>query len=388
MDPRAKIKADIKSYENQKKLKNLYTAATTAALAGAGIAGYKGMKGTALGLGSSAFGTGFLRRRAAREEHAALNRVKRFYNLRDKGPLFNLAAILPESEKRAMLGSAIEAASAIAGHPLPHGAGLSIDLATLPFLATAAGKGLRRLMAIAAKQDLGKPLTNTQKILSSVMQGAEGIRGGARTLATKWLKHPVAVSAIDYPAKYLGPLISGQEVGKHYVAPAYRAISKYSPRHADLFLDIVEGGKKSRWAMRDLKLDKARIDSFIADMGGVASFGKAAVSADKKIEDLVKKHFLPEKLQATGSSIKAFRKNITGAGKAIGFGGAMALGGHAAGSIRKKNPREQMASDLASITRVKTAMMDAMLATPAKKQIPPMAPIPDGVSTGNETPAL
>ena len=126
-EPKQKVRQDIKAYEHFKLLKGLATAGGLASAGVAGIGSFKGnpwMKGIGL---TGAFTGGFARGWAKKEEHSALNRVKRFYDLRERPQLFNINAVIPGGggrEKTAVVGGAAEAISGIMS-ALAHTGGIS-----------------------------------------------------------------------------------------------------------------------------------------------------------------------------------------------------------------------------------------------------------------------
>lgn len=197
--PKDKVRQDIKTYEHNKRVKGLMTAGGLGAL---GLAGYGSATKKNLpkytGLGA-ALVAGALRGRAAREEEAALNRVKRYYDLRDKAPssLLSREAYTP-SEKVATFGAVADtitaAISGLKDKLLPSGGtgsfshGLSgatssalapalgsaapvvgslvplgIDYVTLPRIAKGYTEALRDYTHVSLKSEMGLPLTLEEK---------------------------------------------------------------------------------------------------------------------------------------------------------------------------------------------------------------------------------
>ncbi|NDC22535.1 MAG: hypothetical protein EBZ49_00170 [Proteobacteria bacterium] len=413
MTNKDKIRQDIKTYEKYKRLKNLGNVGLVGSLGGLPIAGYKQNKPAAAALLGTSFLSGFVAKRSEREERAALNRIKRFYDLRDTNPMFNLPEILPLQEKRAATGIVGAAAMGL-GHALginvtpaeavaadflatpamlglglwatkqgirvsakrhlgqklsPHGKAYALSIAPLGGLKTLWNKKVvdrfirykpkseRVLNEIIEKQNLGQELTPPQKILYGLYKKhlageklpKEQLKRIVPSLPQKALQKVTGGLAYlaDYPFQFFGPFAESQHIAKNYVVPAHKFLSKYSPKHADLMLDVIGGGQKGKDAITKLKMDKIDVDNFIKDLGKIRSVGKAAENADRAAEDIVKKYFLPEKLKDTSQKMFDIRNRSISAAKMTGLGVGAGLTGSLLGSRKKKNKREEVASHLA-----------------------------------------
>ena len=112
-DPKEKIRSDISRYENQKKLRKLYGVGRLGSMGVAAVGSFKKDPKLIIGGVGGSFLTGFMRSSAAKEESAALGRIKRHYDLRDSGKLINLNAVIPQTEKTAIVSSIADAAIAL-----------------------------------------------------------------------------------------------------------------------------------------------------------------------------------------------------------------------------------------------------------------------------------
>lgn len=212
---------DIRTYENQKKVRNLAGATGLASLATLGVGGYKKSVPMILAGLAGAGASGFAAGEAAKKRGKSLDSIKDRYAVGPKQKVFNLSAILPDRqkvaaiatlEKRAILGSMADSV-----HHLPQHVGLAIDLLSYPFLFMAAKKGLQAMTQIGAKKELGKALSPKQQISSALSEALGNLQSKLLDV-----KNPVG-KPFARGAEFLlhpwitGPIIAqkgGKELGK------------------------------------------------------------------------------------------------------------------------------------------------------------------------------
>lgn len=389
-DPKEKVRSDIKTYENQKKLRKLYGAGRMASLGLAGIGGFKkNPMLTAAGIGG-AFGSGFMRGKSAKEEQAALNRIKRYYDLRDSGKLINLNAVIPGSEKSAAI---IDTAEIIgqAAHMIPYlghymsqaGSFLSrhtpelissaagavtgtslgrvaVDVATMPALARKASGGLRSIAHIAAKKSQGVPLTGTEKM----WLGASDLLGGwsekTRAIPENFLAKANASSGFSkgfnkamYAAtkpkivRYFtnilpdlgSTLFTGKRVGEA-AGEALTQVRKISPTHADLGLKAIESTAGQTELLSKVKEDAAALSKAWNSFSNDTMVGRLLKRQGERSGTNLLQRYASNPAQAAKDveKIKLIEMQAANAGKAIALAAGAGVGGSLLGEYRDRHP--------------------------------------------------
>jgi len=346
-----KVRKDIKTYESNKKIKHLSTAAMIGSAALAVHGGFKGNKNIAIPALGASFASGFARGRSRKEEQAALNRIKRFYDLRNM-------------EKRAVLGGVLEAFSAI-----PHLLGMTdipslshmvndglqtivsspvastiaaatpmaIDIAGLPYIASQTTKSTRNHAYVAAKDTLGMPLTAAEKS----MRGFSTLARSGQLKIEK-MQPGVLKNTATYFKGLFGPWGTGGSVGES-AGVALKEIDKYSPRYKNLFLNAI----KDDAGFEALKMVAAKDAKTLADAGKILDSAvdevpglRSAIRATgRNSEDFVKKivNNPGEAVRAARSFKKTVRKGVAGSKYLLGAG-LLAGIGYGLGNYRKRHP--------------------------------------------------
>lgn len=356
MTDKDKVRKDIQTYENQKKLKSLAHLGTVAGLAGMGYGGFAGNKRILLaGTGASLLG-GYSAGRAQKAREQALGRIKRYYDLRDDR-LINMNAVLPSKEvfkKHAVVGGLLEAATALAGMPLNHLLELggiaastaataghlipaAVDLGATPGLAkwmTSRGFDFAKVFA---KQRLNKPLTPKE-----VSMVGKAFKAQSRIMAANADKTPLLGPVRRYFTSFLaGPAGMGSQIGEQ-AGNVLKQVGEISPRYQELGLEAINNS-----AARSVLVDTAKKD-FATLSKGVESaqttrlskllkrIGKGSAPSIKQLaSDIIER---PEKLEEMVSSYKTWEDSAARAAKAVGAGVGGVFIANALGQMRKPHP--------------------------------------------------
>lgn len=396
MSDKDKVKSDIKRYEHQRSMKSL---ATVGLLGSAGLAAGAAFKRhtplTALGL-SGAFLSGFARGRAGREEGAALGRIKRFYDLRERPKFLNVNAVLPDIEKQGVLGGAAAALLGAAGMHPSHYAPVMIDVATLPYLAGVAKDRTRVHAHVATKHEMGIPLTPDEKILR-----AKSLIATARQEKTRLQKPGIKKLLGQLRGQYAGAATSGGALGEK-IGPAMKELHSLSPtlansalramrpptealhlpfaKHLPTFYRLTGLGKTT-FSPSDPSVIKGMVGRALLLGKNISSRGALADKREKNVRNLVKhfnlrkarlaqgveiadsvidevpglrtvmrltgkggKHFLGNWLEnprAIKHDLQGVRHHVISgvkAGKTLALAGGLALAGSALGHYHKRHP--------------------------------------------------
>lgn len=346
-----KVRKDIRTYENKKRIKHLSTVGMVGGALAAAHGGFKGNKAIAYPALAASFGSGFARGRARREEQAALNRIKRFYDLRGL-------------EKKAVLGGLAEAMSA-----LPHLMGLTdipslthmvnagaeaitspvvastiasttpvmIDIAGLPYIANQTAKSTRHHTYVAAKDVLGVPLSSSEKS----MRGLSTIARSAQMKIDK-MQPGMLKNTAEYFKGLFGPWGTGGSVGES-AGVVLKEIEKYSPRYRDLALNAIKDDvgveALKSVAKKDAKSFLAAgkiLDSAVDEVPGLRG---AIRATGRNSEDFLKKviNNPRDSVRAAHNFKQTVRKGVTGSKFLIGAG-LLAAAGYGLGNYRKRHP--------------------------------------------------
>ena len=330
-------------------------AATAGSLGWAGYGGVKGSKAhSAAGL-SAAFLSGFARGRANREEKAALGRIKRYYDLREKEPLLAM-------KKHAVVGGAVELASSvlmapmgleslshlvqhatsnIAGPALSTMIGASVpsglDLAFLPWLGKKLTQSTRDHAHVAAKDVMGLPLTPDERLLR-----AKSLSAIAKIKQTEAMPEGPAKAVLNWWDQYKGPKATGGKAGE-MAGAALKELHQYSPTLANLGLEAIktpagfdkmvkELGERKKTYQEASKI----LDSTIDVVPGLRPFLKATGRGGQNIVAQVLEH--PQTATEMAQKIKESVTRGVRGGKVVAGGALLAMLGAGLGGLRKRHP--------------------------------------------------
>lgn len=259
-DYKHQVRSDIKRYERQKLMKALYTGGALGSGAAAMIASTKGKKRLSYaGLGAAGI-SAVMRGHAKEEERSALNRVKRYYDLRGNQSLFS-------QEKTAVVGGALEAITGVlgalgsmAGAPIHGGfsewigsglghlnvpevaqqlavstAPVAADLAFLPWVGKKVENSARLHAHIAAKQSMGLPLTPAEALLR-----AKSLSAVAKIRQTEAMPDGTLGKKVrQWFNKYRGPRATGGRLGEQ-AGNVLREVHKFSPTMAQAAVGAIK----------------------------------------------------------------------------------------------------------------------------------------------------
>ena len=264
--------------------------------------------------------------------------MKKRYEVQPRQKLINLRALLPDEDhfkkaasevmvKEALIGSLLHALTAgTAKALLPFG----IDIAALPWLARAAAGSTRKALHVAAKQQMGKPLSSGEKVRAAAINVASAVKDKAHGIKNKPLR-----STAEYATSYLGPYATAAEAGP-MMGKILKEVEKVSPRYADKAIDAIPGGAGQDALLNMLKgdskkfmaanriLQETRTGQFLKNRGGQggAAFLKRYLENPKHaIKDA-------KKLREVEDNIVRAAKFTAAATAAAGA--ANVLGGHRA----------------------------------------------------------
>lgn len=399
---RQKVRKDIQTYENQKKIKRLAQLGTIAGLAGMGYGGFTGNKRILLSSAGTALLGGYGAGRAEKARDQALGRIKRYYDLRDDR-LINVGAVLPSREtfnKHAVAGGVVELLSAIPTlftehwQPMSHwiaqhsapligaAAPTAIDLAATPWLGKQVIKSGRNYAHVMAKHMSGLPLAPSEtRMLGKVLEtkgsleasralkdtpwkavgtqvasdmkskGAlPGMVAGANTIRDKAMR---GLREYFYPIFKAGPTYGaelGTEAGK-----VLKGVGEISPKYRDLGLNAI----KNQAALGQLK-DQATKDLATLSKGVDAAKGTrlaklltrigkgSAPSVKQVVSDIVEN---PEKLEQMVNRYKNFENKAVRGTQAVGAGAGAAIIANAIGQMRGRHPlsKDELPTQLATV---------------------------------------
>lgn len=373
MTDRDKVRKDIQTYENQKKVKRLAQLGTVAGLAGMGYGGFTGDKRILMsGLGASllsSYGAG----RAQKSREQALGRIKRYYDLRDD-KLINMNAVLPSKDtfkKHAILGGLVEAVTGFANMPLSHlieAGGAAVGLA--PYAAKAIGAASPAAIDLAATPGLAKWMTNRgfdfakvfakQQIGKKLTPGEVKMVGKAFSAQSRIMSANADKGRITGPVRRYftgflsGPAGMGSQVGEQ-AGLVLKHVGEISPRYQELGLEAINSPMAREKLLDVAKQDFATLnkgfdaakDTRLARM--LKRIGKgSAPSVKHLVSDIIEN---PAKLEEMVNNYKTLENKTVAGGKAVGAGMGAAIIANALGQVRTKHPlsKDELPTQLTTI---------------------------------------
>lgn len=354
-----KVRKDIKAYEKNKRMKHLSTVAMIGSTAMAAHGGFKSNPHVIIPSLGISFASGFARGRARREEQAALNRIKKHYDLRNTER--------STQEKTAVIGGVIEALSSLPhllgltdtaslSHLVDHGmqmvasspvastvaaaTPMMIDVAGLPLVATMAENSTRNHAYVAAKDTMGK-------VLSPAEKSTRGFSTLARSgqMRIEGMKPGLLKNTATYFKGLFGPMGTGGRLGEN-AGQILKEVDKYSPRYSDLMLNAIKDNNGvealQNVAKKDLKSFAAAgkiLDSAIDEVPGL----RGAIRATGKSSEGFLKNILndPRAAVRAAHDIKTtVRRGVTGSKYLLGAS-ALAAVGYGLGNYRKRHALSQ-----------------------------------------------
>lgn len=387
---REQVRRDIKTYENQKKVKRLAQLGALASAGGMGYSNFKGNKKLLAAMTAGTMASGFLAGKANQKSQRALGRIKKYYDLRDDNKLINMGAVLPTKEdfgKHAMIGGIAEAVSALpslvsdswvpVSHAVQHvmstfgpKVGLIAGAAAPAMIDVAATPGLAKWMTsrgtdfakVFAKQQLGKPLSPKElKMVGSAFKAKGSISAAAAD--TRKVIGPLRRYFTGF---FSGPAGIGSEIGEHAGA-VLKQVGEISPRYQQLGLDAINDTKARNVLLGTAKKDVATLNKGIeaAKETRLAKLltrvGKGSAPSLKQLaSDIVER---PERLEHMVHRYKDFENRVVrGAGATtMGLGGAIAA--NTIAQMRRSHPLAK--DELPKKLSEKVAFLDMMpTATP------------------------
>jgi len=410
---RDQVRRDIKTYENQKKIKRLAQLGTLAAIGGMGYGSFSGNKkllaGSTLATAMGGYGAG----RAHQKSQKALGRIKKYYDLRDDR-LINMNAVLPDKEeikKHAMVGGIAEALSALPSLvsdswvPMSHAVqhvmstfgpkvGLIAGAAAPAMIDVAATPGLAKWMTnrgtdfakVFAKQQLGHKLSQNELKMVGKAFKAKGAIASAAADKTK-LVGPLRRYFTGF---FAGPAGIGSELGEHAGA-VLKHVGEISPRYQNLGLEAINSPKARNVLLETAKSDIATLNKGVeaaktTRLAKLLTFvGRGSAPSLKQLASDIAEH--PHKLEEMVAKYKGVEDKVFRAGQtmATGLGGAIV-----ANTMAKMRPVHPLAKDeLPKKLSEKVAFLDVMPTAPppmpstAKGDVAPRAtPRPRNVASG------
>jgi len=316
---------DIFEYENQQKIKNLMTGAGMASILGAAAGGYRRSipitAASVLGAAMAGYGRG----KAKRKEGEAIDRIRRRYGIRPKKKVFNPEEIFPEKvamEKTAIVGSLMHWMTTGGLGPL------MADVAAIPILARGATRGTRKAIQVAAKQQVGRPLTSGEKTVAALNDISSAVKDQVDKIKPGPL-HTIADLATDF----LGPSATAAKVGPA-IGKAIKEVEKVSPRYADLAIGAIPGGRGQLKLMAQTRRDTKKFKKAL-DIIRETRVGRLTERASGASGPTLLKRYLtnPNKAIADAKRLRKVEDSIIRASKAIAVAGGTGLGMHVVGSL-------------------------------------------------------
>lgn len=357
LDMKSRVRQDIAKYEASKTRKNL---ALSGALAGTGASAVgfarKDPRIAIPGI-SVALLSGFMHGKAKRDGQRALNRLKRFYDLRERPPM---------QQKTAVVGGALEAITGVLGAtdltPLSGGfshwiseglkglgvaagaAGLAqstapfaVDIALLPTVGKKVTKSTREHAYAAAKQQMGMPLSPDEAKMR-----AKSLLATAKIRSREDLSSGPYRSFMRFWDQYKGPKATGGQIGER-AGSILKTVDEISPTLARSALEAIKGDQGAERLGKQLKLRGARyqqaagiLDSAVDVVPGLRSILRMTGKGGKSVlSDLVEN---PRTAKVMAEQVKkTVESGVRGVKGGLGVG-ALALGASLIGQHRKQHP--------------------------------------------------
>lgn len=335
-----RVRKDLSSYERNKKIHSLGNIAMLSSLAGTGVGAWRGNKaliGTGLG---TAFVSGFIRGKAKNKERSALNRIKRYYDLREKtagiwdllkhgprgsfryGPIVSavgvgadvvgLAGGIPPVWSHAIaLGSAMAAPAA----------SMTGDYLSIGRMTDRAQKEVATITAATIKKGLGKQLSEAEELAYHVGNGA--------SLASKaFNKRPDGFTKRllrHYNIGVNGGQTMGYNLGKDLL-PVFKHINKIDPSLTD---DLIHAASTNDMGkLHDIY--KRTVSEYTPAASGISNELKSALgnfpslnkemkASGESIDSLIKKTVSSKgrNIEGVAKRINISAKNLADSGKNI-----------------------------------------------------------------------